>query len=184
MSYADPASLRRRLVGVAQQVRASLDEGTPLPDIVLPKEERLRHGFWFLRFAEPALREHARQVLHGRPFTSQCGSISGELHVDNGSKPSDLRAFVNLPRLSPDPVEEWLRNTFGEFGAIDRVRLPRLKNNWDGGLGFVHFARAEDAEIALTTLDGTPSFVRGCNMYIDFAIPRPLTEIPTHSQDP
>ena len=51
----------------------------------------------------------------------------------------------------------------------ERVRTPRVKNNWDQGFGFVEFEEADAAEAALESLDGTPSLVEGCRMFVDFA---------------
>jgi hypothetical protein len=172
VSYADPASLRRRLVGVAQQVRELL-VARPLPELVLPLGNRVRQGFWFMRFETPELLS-AAQTLHGTAFASDCGTLSGRLQLDAGLQPLDLRAVLNLPTRSPDPIEEWLRAKFGAHGLVERVRLPRLRNQWDQGLAFVHFADVEAAEAALEALDGTPSLVPGCNLFIDIAAPRPL----------
>jgi hypothetical protein len=176
VSYTDPATLRRRLVGLAQQVRASIEE-EPLPTIVMPDEKRVRHGFWFLRFKNLHLLGGAMRELQGQTFSSNCGSIQGVLQLDEGSKALDLRAMLNVPILKPDPIEQWLRARFAVHGTIDEVRLPRLGNNWDGGLAFVRFQHSEDAEAALEALDGTPSPVTGCNMHIDYALARPLMEL-------
>ena len=55
-------------------------------------------------------------------------------------------------------------------------------HNWDGGIAFVRFANPDDADAALEALDGTPSLVTGCNMYVDFAYEerrggRPLVDL-------
>ena len=71
-------------------------------------------------------------------------------------------------------VERWLATKFSEYGEVESVRIPRLKCNWDGGMGYVTFRRPEEAYQALRRLDGTPSCVAGCNMYIDFAAEKPL----------
>lgn len=168
VSYADPATLRRRLVGVAQQVRGLLT-AEPLPELVLPAEPRMRHGFWFMRFAAEAQRRAAREALHGAPFRTECGSLEGTLQLDAGTRPLDLRAMLNVRTAQPDPVDAWLRRTFGAYGELVSVDLPRVANNWDGGLAFVRFADTDEAEAALVALDGTPSVVIGCNLFVDFA---------------
>ena len=169
VSYADMATMRRRLVGTAQQVRGRLDE--PLPELRFPSGEyRVRHGFWFMRFERPELVHVARSKFDGTPFVSACGSLRGTLQLDSGDKsPLDLRAMLNVTATTTDPVIEWLSATFSPYGRIARVRTPRVKNNWDQGFGFVEFEEADAAEAALESLDGTPSLVEGCRMFVDFA---------------
>ena len=182
MSYADPATLRRQLVGVAQQVR-SLVECDPLPEIIMPQAQRVRHGFFFLRFREAAHRDAAIAALHGQPFSTSCGSFEGHLQLDAGTRPHDVRALLNLPRLEPDPVAEWLRRRFAMHGTITSLALPRLRSNWDGGLAFIRFADPDEADAALEALDGTPSPISGCNMFIDYRIAKPLRTIAENPAD-
>ena len=54
-------------------------------------------------------------------------------------------------------------------GQVVSVQTPTLACNWDPGITFVTFATPQHAEAALEALDGTPSCVPGCNMYVDFA---------------
>ena len=182
VSYADTSTIRRQLVGLAQQVRARVG-CDPLPEIVLPGNNRVRHGFWFMRFRETTHRATALASLHGAPFATSCGSLEGELQLDEGTRALDLRAMLNLPRREPDPIHEWLQNRFGVHGTITSIELPRVRNNWDAGLAFIRFAEAQAAEAALEALDGTPSPVSGCNMYLDFAIARPLRVLAPNPAD-
>lgn len=182
VSYADPATLRRQLIGLAQQVRARV-ESDPRPEIVLPVAARVRHGFWFLRFGDTGHRDSAVAALHGEPFETACGSLSGHLQLDEGTRPLDARVMLNLPRVEPDPVEQWLRRRFSVYGRIASLRLPRLGNGWDQGLAFVRFDDPDEAEAALEALDGTPSPIVGCNMYIDYAIAKPLRELAPNPAD-
>lgn len=180
VSYTDIPTVRRRLVGVAQQVLGLLErsEITPLPELVIPPQ-RERHGFWFMKFPadQEATLAEAQEELNGQPFRSHCGSIQGVVHVDAGTQPMHLRAMLMLEREGLDAVGDWLRAAFGRHGQIESVTIPRLKCNWDGGMAYVRFAHAEDAQRALEELDGTPSCVPGCNMYVDYARPKPLVEM-------
>lgn len=178
VSYTDPATLRRRLVGVAQQVRAELEKGgmAPLPQLVLPAHNRVRHGFWFMKFEQKELMEEARAALHDRPFRTACGSMEGVLQLDVGSKPLNLRTILRLDETPTDRVRSWLGAKFSKHGAVDEVMIPRLACNWDGGIAYVRFESGEEAERALLALDGTPSCVAGCNMFIDYAQARPLVQ--------
>ena len=187
VSYTDPAILRRRLIGLAQQVceqcvEPLIDEAV-LPSLIVPKNpETQRKGFWFMRFEELAHADQVQKELLDKPFTSYCGSMEGKLHVAAGIKPGDLRFMLDSPVLDPDPVVEWLRARFSVHGDIESIQRPPSKCNWDGGLAFITFATADDAEEALEALDGTPSLTPGCNMFIDYALvkQRPLYEIRPH----
>ena len=179
VSYADPATLRSQLIGIAQQVRAQCSDAPP--QIIMPTN--LRHGYWFLRFRSSEPCERAVATLHGKPFSSACGTLQGHLQLDEGTRPLDLRAMLNLPHKEPEPVERWLRGRFGMHGTIESLEVPRLRNRWDQGLAFVRFADAAAADAALAALDGTPSPISGCNMYIDYATPKPLRVIAQNPLD-
>ena len=71
--YADTGTVRRRLASLAQQVRRALDDEY-LPQLVLPRGERVRHGFWFMRFEREGLQHAARRQLDGTHFESECGA--------------------------------------------------------------------------------------------------------------
>lgn len=176
VSYADPASLRRQLVGVAQQVRECMD-CDPLPDIIMPKADRVRHGFFFMHFQETTHRDAAIEALQGQAFQTACGSFAGTLQFDVGDRTLDARCMLNIPRIQPDPIEAWLRKRFGMYGTITSLALPRLRNNWDGGLAFIRFSHPDEADDALEALDGTPSPIAGCNMFIDYQVAKPLRTV-------
>lgn len=178
VSYADAATLRRRLLGVAQQVRGKLVR-EPLPELVMPKGRRVRHGFWFMRFADAENLAAAKELLHGAKFESECKTMAGTLQVDEGTRPDglDVRAMLNMSPQSHELIEEWLHRRFKPYGPIEALRMPRLLNNWDSGFGFVHYSQPEHAEAALDALDGTVSPVPGCSMYVDYATHKPLAAV-------
>ncbi len=173
VSYVDPATIRKRLVQVAQQVRLQLDSK---PELVLPRAERTRHGFWFMRFGDEDELEAAQQLLNGQRFETKCGSLRGTLQLDAARRPLNLLSMLNVEHAEACPLAAWLEQTFGAFGAIDELRMPRLRNNWDSGHAFIRYADAASAEEALDRLDGTPSIVSGCNMFVDYAYPKPLVQ--------
>ena len=101
VSYADEATVRRRLTAVAQQVRALLTAGGGDCELVLPRGERVRHGFWFMRFGSEAEVElAARASLDGQPFVSECGTLRGTLALHAGTRAGDVRAMVRSPRFA------------------------------------------------------------------------------------
>jgi hypothetical protein len=171
VSYMDVATVRKRLVSVAQEVRFQLEKDgmEPLPDIRIPQEGRVRHGFWFMAVEREALKLSAAQSLRDRAFATECGSLSGPLHVDDGSKPNHLRLMLLLDGSHIRGVEDWVRTTFGAHGEIVSVATPTLQCNWDPGYCFVTFAEPLHAEAAVSALDGAPGCVPGCNMFVDFA---------------
>ena len=183
VSYMDPATQRRQLVGLAQQVLALVPPCDSSPSLVIPAAGRVRHGFFFLRFQNPDDRAATMEALDGTPFATACGTIAGQLQLDAGTRPLDLRAQLNVAREEPDPVEQWLRRRFGVHGELSHINLPRLANNWDQGLAFIRFEDPDCADAALEALDGTPSPIQGCNMFIDYHVIRPLKEMAPNPMD-
>lgn len=167
----DVATVRKRLVSVAQEVRFQLEkEGmTPLPYIRLPQEGRVRHGFWFMAFEREALMLTAVQSLKDRAFATECGTLSGPLRVDDGTKPNNMRLMLELDGSHIRGVEDWMRTAFGAHGEVVSVQTPTLQCNWDPGYTFVTFADERAADAALSALDGAPGCVPGCNMFVDYA---------------
>lgn len=191
VSYTSPSVLRWRLTKLAQQVNEALeahepfDSSSALPSLVIPRGYEVRKGYWFLRFPEPQFLGEVQQTLHGTNFETSCGTLTGRLRVDRGSEPRDLRCMLDQPRKAPDPVAEWLRARFSAHGQVEDIKLARTLCNWDGGMAFVRFATADHAEEALEALDGTPSVTPGCNMYLDFALQRPIYQLHPHpDEDP
>ena len=185
ISYTDPALVRRRLTKLAQQVMAEhVDEAVQL-SLQIPRGERVRDGYWFMRFEDESTALHVKQTIDGQPFETSCGTLHGVLQADIGLEAKHVRCMLNIPVQDPDPVAEWLRARFAVHGAVERVQLHRRRCNWDGGMGFILFQTPEDAEQALEALDGTPGPTPGCNMYLDYKVERPLYEVrPTPNDDP
>ena len=181
VSYTAPAELRRRLTSLAQQVMlADAVAGAPLPSLRIPRADRVRDGFWFMHFADAATAERTIDRLDGKPFATACGTLAGELQVDHGDHTGHVRCMLNIPKVEPCPVREWLHARFSVHGDVEHVLLPRRKCNWDSGLAFVQFRTPDDADQALEALDGTPGPTPGCNMYLDYAVRRSLYELRPH----
>ena len=82
VSYADVYTIRRRVLGVAQRVREQLMLPTERsPELILPRDERLRHGFWFMRFGNVEDALAVQKSLDGQRFQSECGSLEGLLQM-------------------------------------------------------------------------------------------------------
>lgn len=181
VSYTAPAELRRRLTSLAQQVMLQHVEASDnFPSLQIPRGDRVRDGFWFMRFDQADAAERMVEKLDGMPFTTACGTLAGDLSVDFGDQVGHVRCMLTIPREEPNPVAEWLHARFSVHGAVERVRLPRRKCNWDSGLAFVVFRTPQDAEQALEALDGTPGPTPGCNMFLDYAVRKPLYRIRPH----
>jgi hypothetical protein len=167
--YADAATVRSRLVGVAQQVRALLAGGRhPLPTLALPR--RARYGFWHMGFDSEEAYAAAEQALLARPFVSDCGCFSGRLAFEREQSEFESVAAIATCSLELGPealsrAGEWLAERFGEHGQVLSSHVPRLgRSNWDPGVGTVTLSDPDTAARAVARLDGTPSFVVGDNL--------------------
>ena len=88
-----------------------------------------------------------------------------------------------LPKSDTDEIRNWLRRRFAPHGTITSLTLPRLPNEWDQGLAFIRFSHPDEADTALEALDGTPSPIAGCNMFLDYKVVKPLREIAPNPVD-
>lgn len=62
---------------------------------------------------------------------------------------------VRVTNLSEDVVEQDLLDLFGRFGHVQRVFIAKDRETGESrGFAFVNFARREDAQNAINTLDG------------------------------
>ena len=173
--YADTGTVRRRLASLAQQVRRALDDEY-LPQLVLPRGERVRHGFWFMRFESEEAARAARAALRDRTFETECGTLRGALAMATGTRGGDVRAALRLDGAPTAASEAWVAERCAEHGALERVEIPRLHCNWDPGWAFATFASEEAAEAARVALDGAPSREAGCNLVVRHRTQRPLRD--------
>ena len=62
---------------------------------------------------------------------------------------------VRVTNLSEDVVEQDLLDLFGRFGHVQRIFIAKDRETGESrGFAFVNFARREDAQAAIDTLDG------------------------------
>eukprot|EP00967_Tisochrysis_lutea_P105808 scaffold161619_cov36-Tisochrysis_lutea.AAC.1 len=173
--YADSATVRSRLVRLAQGVRARLacerdfgESGHPLPTLALPRCARF--GFWHMGFASEEAYVAAETVLQGRPFSSDCGSLNGQLvfHREVAEFESVVATATCSLMLDPtslDAAKGWLTQRFATYGTVVNADVPQLgRSNWDPGIGTVTLSDAVSAEQAIECVDGTPSFIMGDNI--------------------
>ena len=81
------------------------------------------------------------------------GGKKGELM--SHSRNDDEQAAVRVTNLSEDARESDLRELFGRFGPIQRVFLAKdRKTQQSKGFAFIHFSSKEDAQSAITNLNG------------------------------
>lgn len=87
-------------------------------------------------------------------------SLRGEVAGKKGemmshSRSDDEQPAVRVTNLSEDARESDLRELFGRFGNIQRVFLAKdRKTQQSKGFAFIHFTNKEDAQSAITHLDG------------------------------
>ena len=87
-------------------------------------------------------------------------SLRGEVSNKKGemmshSRADDDQAAVRVTNLSEDARESDLRELFGRFGSIQRVFLAKdRKTQQSKGFAFIHFNNRDDAQRAISCLDG------------------------------
>ena len=108
VSYMDIATVRKRLVSVAQEVRFQLEKDgmEPLPEIRLPQEGRVRHGFWFMAFEREALKLTAAQSLRDRQFATECGSPARPKWPSSQQSYAAIHRSRSCPGLACEPRRE------------------------------------------------------------------------------
>ena len=88
---------------------------------------------------------------------------------------SDLRAMLHV-EAEIGRLREWVHDRFRKFGAIDDVRMPRGRSNWDSGMAWVrsNAMRMRNKRLRRSTAQRV---LHGCNMFIDFAVERKLVDL-------
>lgn len=87
---------------------------------------------------------------------------------DERSAPSNV---LFLGNLSFSITEDTVWETFGEYGDITSVRLPKdMDSGRPKGFGYVEFGKLEDAQKAIDALTGQE--VDGRPIRLDFSTPR------------
>ena len=61
--------------------------------------------------------------------------------------------LVFVGGLAKETTEEELREAFGKFGEITRIRIP-LKDDQPRGFAFIEFQSSDDAGVAVEAMDG------------------------------
>lgn len=109
-------------------------------------------GYGFLTFTDEQDGRDAIQGMNG-------STLEGELvKVTDSASPSYSRSKTNLyiEGLPIDWDEGQVRKLFAQYGEITESRvLINRKTNAKTGVGFIHFKTTEEAESAITALNGS-----------------------------
>ncbi|CAF1620370.1 unnamed protein product [Rotaria magnacalcarata] len=105
---------------------------------------------------------------------SETRSIGGGNFTDDDSNFSDkARTNLIINYLPQTMTQDEIKDLFGSIGAIESCKLVRDKTTGQSlGYGFVNFIRLEDAEKAVTTMNG----LRLQNKTIKVSFARPSSE--------
>ncbi|CAF3519043.1 unnamed protein product [Rotaria sp. Silwood1] len=105
---------------------------------------------------------------------SETQSIGGGNFTDDESNYSDkIRTNLIINYLPQTMTQDEIKDLFGSIGAIESCKLVRDKTTGQSlGYGFVNFIRTEDAEKAVTTMNG----LRLQNKTIKVSFARPSSE--------
>jgi multiple RNA-binding domain-containing protein 1 len=127
-------------------------------------------GYGFVEFdsaesAVKAIKKHQGKVLDGHALelsiSKKSSSSSSSAAVDRSTAaasssavlaPSKTATKILVKNLAFEATRDDLRELFGAFGKLRSVRVPRKPDGSARGFGFVEFASATDAQLAVKSL--------------------------------
>ncbi|CAG5121066.1 unnamed protein product [Candidula unifasciata] len=125
-------------------------------------------GFAFLEYESHKHASNAKRKLQsGHPKFWQCDVIvdwADPMEEPDNETMSKVKVLY-VRNLTSDVTEDQLKEKFGEFGKVERVK--KIKD-----YGFVHFEERDDAIKAMEALNGT----KIGNMEIDVSLAKPPSE--------
>ncbi len=139
-----------------------------------PAGESLKFGF--VCFSDPANAVKAVEEYHNRTIDNvslyvveALSKAERQRQVARDSikfKNSKKRCNLYVRNFAPETTEEVLRQTFGEFGEIESIKL--YKNDiGESTYAFICFKLPDSAQNAKNVLHGKPLNVPGRNLYVN-----------------
>ncbi|KAK5638173.1 hypothetical protein RI129_012468 [Pyrocoelia pectoralis] len=125
----------------------------PLENVRIMRDHRTgySYGFGFVKYSNPEDAARAIEILNGFKLRNKRLKVSYSRPPGQDMKYSNLYV-TNLPK---NVTEEDMDNLFGEFGEI--IQRTVLKDKITGmprGVGFVRFSKTEEAQSAISALNG------------------------------
>ncbi|CAG9831957.1 unnamed protein product [Diabrotica balteata] len=123
-------------------------------DVKLMKDFKTGHslGFGFVKYSTEEEAAKAIEVLNGYNLMNKRLKVAYSRPAGPGTKDSNLY-ITNLPKKI---TEEEIDNIFSKYGKIVQRTLLKDKNTGMAkGVAFVRFARSDEAQAAISGLNGT-----------------------------
>lgn len=135
----------------------------PVSLLNLPKDRVLRQhqGYGFVEFKTVADATYALEILrgirlYGRTLKmKRTDSNTNSSSLNNTERNVSVGARLFIKNLSPLVDEEYLKNTFSEFGRL--IEKPWIARNEDGsskGHGIIEYGDFDDSDLAIKNMNG------------------------------
>lgn len=154
-----------------EQLRVLCESHGTITSLVIMKDANGRsRGFGFVNFEEVEAAERAVEALNGKEVEGSDGALYfgraqkkqersqllkrqyEKKRQDQEDKYHNINLYVkNLEDVVDDDI---LRRAFSEYGTITSARVMRDDSGKSRGFGFVCYSEANEATVAITTMDG------------------------------
>lgn len=144
-------------------------------DIRLPSLQGNTHRrFCYIQFATPS-QALAATSIDGKPLHAGKETFKLKAKISDPSRKTDREGALYegreliVKQLHWQASEAELKELFGEYGTLEKARIPRNAAGKSKGSGFVTFETAEQAKTAAAALDGHE--IRGRKIAVEVATP-------------
>ncbi|KAI9819376.1 MAG: hypothetical protein M1826_001173 [Phylliscum demangeonii] len=126
---------------------------------IIPDKNELQskgYNYGFIEFDDPGAAERAMQTLNGRRIHQSEIRVNWAYQSNSQNKEDTSNHFhIFVGDLSNEVNDEVLLQAFSAFGSVSEARVMwDMKTGRSRGYGFVAFRERQDAEKALSSMDG------------------------------
>ncbi|EKD14805.1 RNA recognition domain-containing protein [Drepanopeziza brunnea f. sp. 'multigermtubi' MB_m1] len=123
---------------------------------IIPDKNSKGFNYGFVEYDDPAAAERAMQTLNGRRVHQAEIRVNWAYQSNTSNKEDTSNHFhIFVGDLSNEVNDEVLLQAFSAFGSVSEARVMwDMKTGRSRGYGFVAFRERQDAEKALSSMDG------------------------------
>lgn len=123
---------------------------------IIPDKNAKGYNYGFVEYDDPGAAERAMQTLNGRRVHQSEIRVNWAYQSNTSNKEDTSNHFhIFVGDLSNEVNDEVLLQAFSAFGSVSEARVMwDMKTGRSRGYGFVAFRERQDAEKALSSMDG------------------------------